>query len=266
MGKIVTSAYPITSANGIKINTSIKCNSSNYGNDSNRQIKYIVLHYTGNPKDTAKANCNYFKGANRQASAHYFVDETSIYQSVELRDVAWHCGGYTYYHKYCRNSNAVGIEMCCSGDYKVSATTIKNAAHLTAQLCEYLNITSKEVDTYVLRHYDVTHKKCPAQMVDNSPTEDKDWVAFKKQVKEILDGGKKSTTTTSTTSTANKSKEFKVKVTADVLNIRAGASTTYRVVGQIKDKGIYTIVKQSGSWGKLKSGAGWISLSYTKRV
>ena len=263
MSKIVTSAYPITKVNGIKINTSIKCNSSNYGNDSNRQIKYIVLHYTGNPKDTAKANANYFKGANRQASAHYFVDNTSIYQSVELRDVAWHCGGYTYYHKYCRNSNAVGIEMCCSGDYKVSATTIKNAAHLTAELCEYLNIKSSEVDTYVLRHYDVTHKKCPAQMVDNSPTEDKDWVAFKKMVKEILDGDKKVTTTTST---ANKSKEYKVKVTADVLNIRAGASTTYKVVGQIKDKGIYTIVKTSGRWGKLKSGAGWIHLSYTKRV
>ena len=39
------------------------------------------------------------------------------------------------------------------------------------------------------------------------------------------------------------------------------------VVGCIKDKGIYTIVAESKGqgatkWGKLKSGAGWISLDY----
>lgn len=59
---------------------------------------------------------------------------------------------------------------------------------------------------------------------------------------------------------------FKVKITVDALNIRAGAGTTYRVNGVIKDKGIYTIVSISGSWGKLKSGAGWICLDYAKRI
>lgn len=61
---------------------------------------------------------------------------------------------------------------------------------------------------------------------------------------------------------------YKVKVTADVLNIRAGAGTNYKVVGTIADKGIYTIVgvDGTGKWGLLKSGAGWISLSYTKKV
>lgn len=59
---------------------------------------------------------------------------------------------------------------------------------------------------------------------------------------------------------------FKVKITVDALNIRAGAGTTYRVNGVIRDKGIYTIVSTSGSWGKLKSGAGWICLDYTQRI
>jgi N-acetylmuramoyl-L-alanine amidase CwlA len=59
---------------------------------------------------------------------------------------------------------------------------------------------------------------------------------------------------------------YKVRVVADVLNIRAGAGTNYKVVGTIADKGIYTIVAQTGNWGLLKSGAGWISLSYTKKV
>lgn len=56
---------------------------------------------------------------------------------------------------------------------------------------------------------------------------------------------------------------YKVKVTADELNIRSGPSTSYAAVGSIKDKGIYTIVDECAGWGKLKSGAGWISLSYT---
>ena len=62
------------------------------------------------------------------------------------------------------------------------------------------------------------------------------------------------------------SNEFKVKVNVDVLNIRSGVGTSCKVVGQIKDRGVYTIAEKQGSWGKLKSGAGWISLNYCKEV
>ncbi len=60
---------------------------------------------------------------------------------------------------------------------------------------------------------------------------------------------------------SNNSKEFKVKIKASSLNIRAGAGVKYKTVGAIKDKGIYTIVDTYGNWGKLKSGKGWISIS-----
>ena len=59
---------------------------------------------------------------------------------------------------------------------------------------------------------------------------------------------------------------YLVRITASVLNIRKGPGTSYAVTGQIKDRGVYTIVEQKGNWGRLKSGAGWISLSYTKKV
>lgn len=63
---------------------------------------------------------------------------------------------------------------------------------------------------------------------------------------------------------------FLVKVTVDALNVRAGAGTNYSVKRVIRDMGTYTIVetkKVNGvEWGRLKSGAGWIALSYTKRV
>lgn len=64
---------------------------------------------------------------------------------------------------------------------------------------------------------------------------------------------------------------YKVKVTANALNIRAGAGTNYAVCGCIKDKGVYTVVAEASGkgasvWGKLKSGAGWISLDFTKKL
>ena len=71
--------------------------------------------------------------------------------------------------------------------------------------------------------------------------------------------------------TSSVSKNYTVKVVTEVLNIREGAGSNYEVVGQIKDRGVYTIIaeadgKGANKWGKLKSGAGWISLDYTKIV
>lgn len=61
-------------------------------------------------------------------------------------------------------------------------------------------------------------------------------------------------------------KPYLVRIDTDVLNVRAGAGTGYKITTQVKRYGIYTIVGESGQWGKLKSGAGWIHLGYTKRV
>lgn len=62
-----------------------------------------------------------------------------------------------------------------------------------------------------------------------------------------------------------------VRVEVDALNIRLAPSTLSTVVGTIRDKGAYTIVAEEDGvgatrWGKLKSGAGWISLDYCKFV
>ena len=61
-------------------------------------------------------------------------------------------------------------------------------------------------------------------------------------------------------------KSYLVKINTDVLNVRAGAGTSYPVVTQVKRGQVYTIVDEKDGWGKLKSGAGWIKLSYTVRV
>lgn len=59
---------------------------------------------------------------------------------------------------------------------------------------------------------------------------------------------------------------YKVRITASTLNVRAGAGTSYKVTTTVKKGGIYTITAEKNGWGKLKSGAGWISLKYTERA
>lgn len=59
---------------------------------------------------------------------------------------------------------------------------------------------------------------------------------------------------------------YLVRITADILNIRSGAGTAFSIVGTVKKGQVYTIMSEKDGWGKLKSGIGWIKLSYTERV
>ena len=61
-------------------------------------------------------------------------------------------------------------------------------------------------------------------------------------------------------------KSYTAKVTANVLNVRAAASTSSKVVTTVKKNEVYTIVEEKNGFGRLKSGAGWISLKYIKEV
>lgn len=93
------------------------------------------------------------------------------------------------------------------------------------------------------------------------------WIDYS-VAKNSVSSGNSSCSTTS-------GKSYKVKVTADILNIRKGAGTNYATVAQIKDKGTYTIVEESTGtgatkWGLLKSYEknrnGWVSLDYCKKL
>lgn len=162
----------------MKINKLIAHN-SNFSKNRAKNIEFIVIHYTGNNGDTAKSNCNYFKNANKNASAHYFIDENEIWQSVEDKDIAWHCGTKgTYYHKYCRNENSIGIELCSlkdsKGNFYFSKKTIQNTIFLVKSLIKKYNIPIQNI----LRHYDITHKICPAPFVNNKVA----WDNFKNKL------------------------------------------------------------------------------------
>lgn len=126
---------------------------------SSRAIKYIVLHYTGNATDTAKGNANYFKSVNRNASAHYFVDDNYVYQVVEDKDVAWAVGknyGSNNLFGTVTNNNSISVEMC-SKNGRITDKTFNNTVELTKQLMKKYNISASNV----VRHFDVCSKKCP---------------------------------------------------------------------------------------------------------
>lgn len=152
---------------------------SAYNNESRQgwAVKYIVIHYVGGDEDsTAKNNVDYFSRGDRQASAHYFVDETSIWQSVEEHRAAWHCGGglqgsggHTFF-AYCTNLNSIGIEMCDrrkGGKRYIPEATVDNVSWLVQDLMKRYGVTKD----HVIRHFDVTGKTCPDAYPEYAPND-----------------------------------------------------------------------------------------------
>ena len=168
-------------------------NSGNYGGSRNAsQIRYLVYHYTGNDGDRAANNAKYFQNNIVKASAHYFVDDTTVWRSVPDLKVAWSVGGSKYanadktgggtMYGVITNTNSLSIEMCDTirnGVYQASEATLSNAAALGRALMEKYGIPIENV----YRHFDVTGKHCPSYLVNAQK-----WAEFKKRLEvKIMD-------------------------------------------------------------------------------
>lgn len=121
---------------------------------------YIVMHYTGSGSPTpgvALANCKYFAGGNRNASAHYFIDNAHIYEYADpAKYTTWHCGdGHGKYG--ITNSNSIGIEVCQNGNTAYTEPEIERATWLVQKLMSQFGIPASRV----VRHYDASRKACP---------------------------------------------------------------------------------------------------------
>ena len=124
-------------------------------------------------------NAQYFHNNSVRASAHYFVDENSVVQSVRDSDGAWHCGGslessHHPLHGICMNRNSLGVEMCSdkvNGKFIITAQTVDRTVELVKMLMAKYNIDAD----HVVRHYDVTGKDCPEPWV----RDESQWKSFK---------------------------------------------------------------------------------------
>lgn len=248
-------------------------------------IKFIVIHYLGVPN----ADNPYLYGGGY--GGHYNIKrDGSIYLAANPRTaVVWQCGGGLQgsgghsFHKICTNYNSIGIECGVAAD-----TTVRDLSgdsdlwYFTEETQESLIfLVSKLMDEYgisidhVIRHYDVTGKICPNPYVKNNGRKTSwTWNQFKANLAQYRKDGtitipnsaaqvistQTSTPVNNNTNSNYPNVPFSVTVLIDDLNMRSGPGTSYNSNGYT-GKGIFTITQVSGTWGKLKSGAGWIYLA-----
>lgn len=203
--------------------------------------RYIVVHDTANTSNgaNAKAHYNYFNGCNRNASAHLFVDDNNIIQTVEFTDIAWHCGdgrgknGIT-------NQNSIGIEICVNSDGSYDRS-VQNAIELVKYLmCEFGIPYDR-----VVRHYDASKKNCPQSMSANGWEK---WNCFKRQ---LLEQSIEEPTQVKVT-------EGIAYCTVKSLNVRDGVSTNNPIQGELNLNEKVTILEKSGDWRKVRYYNAWI--------
>lgn len=150
-----------------------------------KDIKYIVVHDTGNTREGANAlnHYRYFNSGNQKASADFFIDSERVIQTNDYyKYYTWHCGDGGPEAKI-NNRNSIGIEICINNDGDYNAAVQKSA--------ELIRILMKELEIdadHVVRHYDASGKDCPMTM-NNA-----DWKYLKEKAenKKVKDGYKMS--------------------------------------------------------------------------
>lgn len=135
-----------------------------------------------------------------------------------------------------------GLKGCT--DYKKAAQIIKDGGYATS--LTYVEKLCGIIEKWNLTQYDVAGS--------------------------VSEGGGSASAETASKTMTNADCPFMVKVSIPDLNIRKGAGTNTSKTGKYTGVGVFTIVEvrtgkgSDAGWGKLKSGAGWIALSYCERL
>ena len=221
--------------------------SISYGNKRPlSNIKYIVIHYTGNKGDTAQNNLDYFANGNtRQAGAHFFVDKKgNVGKSIPMNRTAWAVGGdhrsgrkgeAAYFGK-CTNTNSVSIELC-----DMCLKTNWEQIYATRKLVKYIQSKCPNAKT-IIRHWDVNGKDCPAPFTGSG---NEKWTEFKR----FITAGYK----------------FTAVVTKDAALRSKPKLGAVNKKGTVKKGTKVKIVKLNGNWGFTDNGY-WISLEKVKEI
>lgn len=161
-------------AGGVPVRTAILGPSSDKRPGIRREIKYIVIHETGNYRAGADARMHTLYVLNNPrdtTSWHYTVDDRVIYHHIPDDEIAWHAGDRQ--KKNGGNANGVAIELCVNadGDFR---KTLDNGAKLTARLLKAYGLGLDAVR----QHGDFIDKDCPATLRASGG-----WEAFLAQVR-----------------------------------------------------------------------------------
>lgn len=247
----------------------------------NHAIDTITIHCIVG-QWTAKQGCDYFATTDRQCSANYVVGKDgSIGLSVDEKDRSWCSSNGT------NDNRAITIEVASdtTHPYAVTAKAYAALLDLVTDICKRNGIkklvwSTNKNDRVNHRngcnmtvHRDFANKACPGEYLYSRHGEIA--AEVNRRLQDASNGGgvvvtppaaeKPTGGTTGATVTP-----YLVRVKIANLNIRKGPGTNYGATGYIRP-GIYTIVAESAGkgaakWGKLKSGAGWISLDYATKT
>ena len=247
----------------------------------NHTIDTITIHCIVG-QWTAKQGCDYFATTNRQCSANYVVGKDgSIGLSVDEKDRSWCSSNGT------NDNRAITIEVASdtTHPYAVTAKAYAALLDLVTDICKRNGIkklvwSTNKNDRVNHRngcnmtvHRDFANKACPGEYLYSRHGE------IAAEVNRRLQGASNGGGVVDTPPAAEKPTggtteatvtPYLVRVKISNLNIRKGPGTNYGSTGFIKP-GVYTIVAESTGtgatkWGKLKSGAGWISLDYATKT
>lgn len=249
----------------------------------NHAIDTITIHcFVG--QVTAKRGCEVFQPSSRKASCNYVVGyDGSIGLCVEEKDRSWCSGGTDKKGNPIRvngisgSSNdyqAVTIEVASDTKHPYTITDKAMAAliELCADICRRNGIKQllwKGDKTLVGRvaqqnltvHRWFANKACPGDYIYERLGD----IAAKVNAKLGVSFAP-------TTPAIPESKvPYKVRITATDLRIRKGPGINTAIVQKAIAPGVYTIVSEATGegatkWGKLKSGVGWVSLDYCKKL
>lgn len=249
----------------------------------NHAIDTITIHcFVG--QVTAKRGCEVFQPSSRKASCNYVVGyDGSIGLCVEEKDRSWCSGGTDKKGNPIRvngisgSSNdyqAVTIEVASDTKHPYTITDKAMAAliELCTDICRRNGIKQllwKGDKTLVGRvaqqnltvHRWFANKACPGDYIYERLGD----IAAKVNAKLGVSFAP-------TTPAIPESKvPYKVRITATDLRIRKGPGTNTAIVQKAIAPGVYIIVSEATGegatkWGKLKSGVGWVSLDYCKKL
>jgi len=208
---------------------------------------------------------NLFAATSRQASSNYGIDDNgNVGMFVEEKNRSWCTSSAS------NDQRAITIEVASdtTDPYKITDAALQGVIKLCADICKRNGIKQLlwkgdksligQVDKQNLTvHRWFAAKACPGDYIYG-------------KLGYIADEVNKLLGVTSSSTTIPIFQSYLVTITASKLNYRKGPGTNYAVSGQVSKGEVYTIVEESTGtgatkWGKLKSGAGWISLDYAKR-
>lgn len=247
----------------------------------NHVIDTITIHcFVG--QVTAKRGCEVFQPTSKQASCNYVVGyDGSIGLCVEEKDRSWCSGGTKKVNGISGSSNdyqAVTIEVASDNKhpYAITDKAMEALIELCADICQRngikkllwsgdKNLVGNPSKQNMTVHRWFAAKACPGDYIYERLGD----IAAKVNVK--LGVGSTTTGTSPVESKPASTVPYKVRITATDLRIRKGPGTDTAIVKNAIDPGVYTIVseatgKGATKWGKLKSGIGWVSLDYCKKL